>query len=528
MTYDYHAVVIGSGLGGLTAGALYARAGYRALVLEKNDAFGGAATVYYRDGLTVEASLHETTDPRRTADPKGEIFEALDLYDELEFVPVDAVYEVRSALIGEPIALPAGAEALCRRLSERFPRDADALSRFFRHLEGIEAAMAMVMERHDGRWWLLHAAELPFRLWPVLKDLQSSLSEVLTRYFGDNDALKVALAANLGYYDDDPDRMWWLAYAAAQGGFFHGGGYYLKGGSQALSDCLVARIREAGGDVWGDCRVDEVLLDANGGAAGVRYRVRADEEESSAAPARTVRAPVVFANAAPHAIAPMLPPEAREAFMAPHRDRPLSISLFSITLGLRQAPANFGVSAYSTVLVPDWIGSLGGFRECAALLGRAPDGRLPVLTVVDRSRIDSGLVSAGDLYPVSVVGVDDIDNWTGLDRHAYAARKSAWLDAIVGRLDEEWPGFGASVAVREMSTAQSMHEHLGTPRGAVYGFAPHVPANPLSPAGHSGETSVPGLYLASAFGGFGGFSGAMGAGAVAVRTALRDGRQIGR
>ena len=33
-TYD--AIVVGSVLGGLTAGALYARAGYRVLILERN------------------------------------------------------------------------------------------------------------------------------------------------------------------------------------------------------------------------------------------------------------------------------------------------------------------------------------------------------------------------------------------------------------------------------------------------------------------------------------------------------------
>ncbi len=36
MSQDYDAVVIGSGLGGLTAGALLSHAGARVLVLERN------------------------------------------------------------------------------------------------------------------------------------------------------------------------------------------------------------------------------------------------------------------------------------------------------------------------------------------------------------------------------------------------------------------------------------------------------------------------------------------------------------
>jgi len=59
MARRFDAIVVGSGLGGLTAGALYARTGRRTLVLERNDSFGGAATVYRHDGLAIEASLHE-------------------------------------------------------------------------------------------------------------------------------------------------------------------------------------------------------------------------------------------------------------------------------------------------------------------------------------------------------------------------------------------------------------------------------------------------------------------------------------
>ena len=70
MSNEYDAIVIGSGLGGLTAGALYARTGARVLLLERNASFGGAATTYHRGALTVEASLHETTHPAAAGDPR--------------------------------------------------------------------------------------------------------------------------------------------------------------------------------------------------------------------------------------------------------------------------------------------------------------------------------------------------------------------------------------------------------------------------------------------------------------------------
>ena len=512
----YDAIVIGSGLGGLTAGALFARAGQRVLVLERNESFGGAATTYHKGAMTIEASLHETTDPRTTPDPKGEIFEALDLYQDIEFVPVDDFYEVRCPLIGAPLTIPHGIGALGDRLIERFPQEADNIRHFIAQVGSIQKAMLILMEKHSGLWWLAHGAELPFRLWPILRDLRSSVSEVMQRNFGDNEAIKIALAANLHYYSDDPDQMWWLFYAVAQGGFFHGGGHYIKGGSQVLSDQLVNRICAAGGEALAGHAAVEIQLGQEGEVTGVRYRPQDGGDDSVA------DAPIVFANASPHAIESMLPETERDSFMAPYRDKPVSISLFSMTLGLNRRPAELGVTAYSTELIPNWLERLSDLKRCGTLLDDMPGDRLPLLGVVDYSHIDSGL-NDGELFAVNVVGVDRLANWEGLSDDGYQSRKNAWLDAVIRRLDEEWPGFANAVVQREFATARTMHEYLNTPGGALYGFAPNVPNSMLlSGPPRTPKTSIPGLWLASSFAGVGGFTGAMSAGGAAAKAALHE------
>ena len=514
MRDDYDAIVIGSGLGGLTAGALFAQAGHRVLVLEQNSSFGGAATTYHRGAMTIEASLHETTDPRTTTDPKGEIFQALDLYRDIEFVPVGDFYEVRSPLIGAPLAIPHGIDALDERLTERFPQEAESIRCFLTQIDSIHRAMQMFIEKHDGMWWLAHFAELPFRLWPVFRDMRSSVSRVLERFFGDNEAIKIALAANLPYYSDDPDKMWWLAYAVAQGGFLHGGGNFIKGGSQVLSNRLVDRIRAEGGEALAERSVVEILLDARGGVSGVRHCSRSGGEDAIS------NAPVVFANAAPHVLETMLPTKERERFMTPYRGKPLSISLFSISLGLKLRPSEIGVSAYSTAIIPEWMKRLTDFSQCAGLLADMPRDRLPAFMLVDYSHIDSGLVD-GALFPMNVVGVDRLSNWQGVSDAEYQARKTAWIDAVIARLDKEWPGFGAAVVQKNIATARTMRDYLNTPEGAIYGFAPNVPDRmPLSGPPRTPKTPIEGLWLASSYAGFGGFSGAMGAGGAAAKAAL--------
>ena len=53
MTNDYDVIVIGGGLGGLTAAALTAQAGRRTLLIERNHEIGGAASSYQVGNLFV-------------------------------------------------------------------------------------------------------------------------------------------------------------------------------------------------------------------------------------------------------------------------------------------------------------------------------------------------------------------------------------------------------------------------------------------------------------------------------------------
>ena len=59
---DYDAIVIGSGLGGLSCAAAFARQGFKPLVIEQHDKVGGFATAFSRPGgFTFDVSLHSTT-----------------------------------------------------------------------------------------------------------------------------------------------------------------------------------------------------------------------------------------------------------------------------------------------------------------------------------------------------------------------------------------------------------------------------------------------------------------------------------
>lgn len=513
MSGDFDAITIGSGLGGLTAAALYARAGHRVLVLERNDHIGGSASTYRHGGLTIEASLHETAALPTSADPKSRILQALGIADELEFVPTGPLYEIRSHLFDPPFVLPTGLDAAKAAVIERFPKHERAFRQFFGRVEAIRSAMGVLAEEHDTLWWFLHAPELPSTLWPLLRDMRQTVSDVFADLFADDELPKLALAANLGYYGDDPDRLWWVYYALAQGGYLAGGGVYLKGGSGRLSHSLAGVVRDEGGQVLTGRTVTEILLDDDGRAVGVAHTDRAGRDRCE------VPAPVLFGNAAPTVLAEALPAARRTAFAAQFAGRSPSTSLFSVAVGLSRPPAEFGFTHYSTIVLPEWINRLSDYAACPHLLAQMPGARRPALIAVNYGLIDSGLDSPV-AHPVSIAGYDRVENWAQLSPDAYAAKRDAWMDAVIDEVDRVFPGFAAAVVHKEMTTAAGMQRYLNTPGGAVYGFAQTPPHGiPTAGTDRGVRTTVDGLFLASTFGGFGGFSGAMLSGMLAAKAA---------
>jgi len=507
-TYD--AIVIGSGLGGLTAAAVCARQGKRVLVLERQPSFGGAAKVYSHGALTVEASLHEL-DGLDPDDAKVDVLRELGVLDQLHPLDVGDLYEVRGKLLGEPFALPKGMEAARGAALRRFPRSAKGVDHFFDTMRSVQAAFRSVDRPRELGWWLRHGAGLAAKFLPVIRNARHSLASFFDEALGSDEAAKVALAANFGYLDNDPARLWFLVFAMMQSSYLTGGGHYLRGGSQSLTDALLRVIRGGGGDIRASRTATAILLDDVGSVSGVIHRGPDGTSE-------TANAPLVFGNAAPHVLADMLPSSLRQGFVEAFNHRPLSTSLFVISLGMQRRPSEFGVRSYSTFMYPDWMTSLRQASECGPLLGAAPQSRLPQFVLVDYGVVDTAL-NPSPPYLCTLTGIDRLENWSSLSPEDYRARREQWMDALIAAADREFPGFASAVTQREMSTALTMHRELNTPGGAVYGFAPVVPPHGI-PRFPSARTPVDGLWLASAYLYGGGFSGAMMSGAMSAKVAL--------
>ncbi|MFA5901493.1 MAG: NAD(P)/FAD-dependent oxidoreductase [Hyphomicrobium sp.] len=514
MERDYDVIVIGAGLGGLTAAAQLARAGCKTLLIERSYSVGGAASTYKSGELVIEGSLHETANPESPLDPKHAILKDIGVLNKVAWVPIDAIYEVRGGPLGVPFTLPHGFAQTREALIDRFPTLAPGITDVVAEMERITSALGTLSGGRAAFKDPVAGVSALAKLVPMASSWRQTLSERLRSAFGDNEAAKCALAANLLYWHDDPDELWWILFAAAQGGYIGAGGSFVQGGSQRLSNAIARAFRAAGGELLLHRRVSEILLDADGLPCGVAH-VGKDGGEGV-----QVRAPVVVGNAAPSVLADMLPEPARQRFFAPYAAQALSISLFSATIGLSEAPERFGLSAYSTMLLPEWMRTLADYRRGAAIMAAPPGEAMPPLAVVNYSAIDSGL--GGPLHSVSIVGADRPANWRGLDAGAYDEKRQLWLKALIAGLDRVYPGLAESVVASILNTPTSISGYLGAPEGAVYGFAPLPPSGLIWNGPRcSPRTALDRLFLASAYASSGGYTGAILGGAMAARKALR-------
>lgn len=509
----FDAVVIGSGLGGLTAAALLAKAGQSVCVIERNHSIGGAASAFKTGALRIEPSLHQTADPHDPSEPKHAILAELGLLDEIEWTAISPFHSVRGNLVGGQFDLPVGFDAAREALGARFPRSRAGIASLLSAIEAMQTGVAHLIEARSERS-LAKLARAGIELRGLVRDWRLSADEVLQHHLGDDEGAKFALAGNIAYYADDPRRLAWPFFAMAQGGFLKSGGVYIKGGSHLLSMKLAKLVRNAGGSVLTGREAVAIELNGDGTPCAVRH---VDMRERSEDRIETRR---VFANCAPGVLAAMLPEPARGACGRAYGAMPLSTSLFTAHFGVNRPPRQFGLDHYGIIRIPDWAKSLRDIGDGARILATDPGDRMPLYGVANYGAIDSGLSDGGTTL-VTAVGLDRFDNWSALTPQQEKDRRGRWLDAVQAALDKDYPGFGAAVTERLFLNARSMQNFLNTPDGCVYGFAPLPPKHGIwAGIPRSPRTPVPGVYLASSFAGSGGFTGAMNSGAAAAWMAL--------
>jgi all-trans-retinol 13,14-reductase len=123
MADAWDTVIIGAGIGGLTAAAHLVKAGLRVLVLERNPHIGGTAYVYHRKGFTFPMGPLGFSHPSFV---QGTL-RNLEAGENLELSRVH--YRLRAFDLDIPLSLPF--HEMVRELTRIFPSEAKGLGEFF-------------------------------------------------------------------------------------------------------------------------------------------------------------------------------------------------------------------------------------------------------------------------------------------------------------------------------------------------------------------------------------------------------------
>jgi len=126
---EWDTIVIGAGVGGLTAASKLVRAGLRVLMVERNPHPGGTAYVYHRKGFTFPMGPLGFTQPGLI---RGTLKD-LDEWDDLRFHRVH--YRVKAFNLEIPLSLPLW--DVKKKLSDLFPSEANGVAGFFSDMEAI-------------------------------------------------------------------------------------------------------------------------------------------------------------------------------------------------------------------------------------------------------------------------------------------------------------------------------------------------------------------------------------------------------
>lgn len=479
---SYDAVIIGSGLGGLSCAAAFARRNFRPLVLEQHTQAGGYATTFRRPGgFVFDVSLHSTGVGERAG-----VYNLIDGFPEIkdvEFVPHPYLY--RAIFPGYDIRVPQKSPAkYAAILAGLFPEEKAGIQGLLDDMYGLNQDISRYSESGGKVDMAEFAKNFPYlikfagKTWGWMQDTRLR-----------DPKLKAIMSGLWGYFGLPPSKLSAYYYALPTIGYLEQGGFYPRGRSQAISDALVKFIRERGGTVRLGARVDRVIV-KDYAATGVRT---ADGTEYSA------RAVVANANPLDVFETMMDEKEFLKDYLARLGKLSVSLACFQIFLGLKK-------DLVGDLKIPDSeIFYSPGFDDDAAYQGLLEaDMRNPGFGLMLYDNVYKGYSPPGK-NTINILTLQGYGHWVPFEdayrkgqKKEYRAEKERLADILIKKVEEVvLPGLSKAIEVKEIGTPLTNWRYTRNYHGAIYGFDQTLDDSGPTRLPHT--TPIKNLYLAGAW-----------------------------
>lgn len=285
-------VVIGAGLGGLSAATSLAHKGRSVVLLERHNVPGGYSTSFVRRRFEFETALHELSGIS-TAEKPNFLYRYLDsigVMKRVDLIRLPTLY--RCVFPDLDLTLPYGWERYEQVFTAAFPRESAGLRRLFVLIRKVARSMVGLQDLGLGNiykpWNLV---QIPLKHHEMLRYNQCTWDSVLCRFIKDPQA-RAVLSQIWGYFGMPPSKIAFQYFAVGLASYIKHGAVYVRGRSQALANAFVAALEEHGGEIKLGCGAHSILTEGNkvvGVVTAEGESIRADNVISNTDPLSTCR-----------------------------------------------------------------------------------------------------------------------------------------------------------------------------------------------------------------------------------------------
>ncbi|MFC7048676.1 phytoene desaturase family protein [Emcibacter nanhaiensis] len=477
---EFDAIVIGSGMGGMTTAAALSRFKHKVLLLEQAPMIGGLTHSFSRDGFSWDVGLHYCGMFRHDQFG-GRILDWLS-GGAIEFHSVGTVYDTLHFPEGFEISVARPTEAYKMELKDWFPDSSAEIDAYFEALLSAEEAAHMV-----GGERSMPEPLRTMHLWWNKRRIERWCSRTTAEVIGEivtDPKLAAVLTAQWGTFGGRPKEASFAVHATVIGHYLDGAGYPV-GGASSIARALVPVIEDAGGSARAATPVNEILIE-DGKAVGVR--TSAGEEFRAPAIVSAIGVGETINRLLPEDLRPLDWTHEIESFKP-------SVCHFEVYLGFEGDIAKHGATRANHWFHESWDPNDGVWST-------ADDDPIKMMFTSFQSLKDPAHDPGPENRYCGEMMV--FTDWSVVAEFAdggAAARPADWKafkEKIEARMlafyTEKFPDLAPLITYHELGTPLATAAFTGHEKGGFYGIETS-PRRMLSNA-FDAHTPVPGLYLA--------------------------------